>query len=366
MEEYLDTYVKSLVKEIELFASAVEPATVIHTIYFGGGTPTIMLPCLYAKIIDAITRNFSLAHHCEITTEANPLNLTRGYLNDLRKIGLNRLSLGMQSAEASELELLGRRNSLIDVVQSVEFARRAGLDNINLDLIFGIPGQTLKSFQSSTAQALALEPQHLSVYSLTVEAGTPLQRMLRAGQIPPIDEELSADMYEWVMESLPEKSFQQYEISNWAVNEGLRCRHNLQYWHDQPYLGFGAGAHSYYGHIRWANTNAIPDYIYKLAAASAWKPQQPPASVEVIQLNEVDEMAEFMLMGLRLVEEGVTQADFQARFGKNLDEVYNKEIAYLLRNGLLEKGRRAGVENMHLTCRGRMLGNQVFLQFVRV
>jgi oxygen-independent coproporphyrinogen III oxidase len=366
MESYIQDYVAALVKEIGLASPALKSEFVVHSIYFGGGTPTILPVDAFRKIIQEVRSAYDFTEDVEITTEANPLHLPADYLCELKSLGINRLSMGMQSANADELRVLGRQHSLDDVAQSMDNARIAEISNVNLDLIFGIPGQSLRSFQDSITQSLAFAPQHLSVYSLTVEEGTPLERMLRAGNLTPIDEDTSADMYEWVMGYLPEQGFQQYEISNWAAGEAYRSSHNLQYWHYRPYLGFGAGAHSYFNHQRWANVATIQGYLKKMDRVEVWQKGKPPASAENIRLKEKDEIQEFMMMGLRLVDEGIAEEEFKARFARDLNEVYGKEITFLVENGLLERLIQSGRHVIRLTTRGRMLGNQVFMQFMQV
>lgn len=365
MESYLRDYLEALTKELHLASTIVGEAFVVHSIYFGGGTPTILPADAFEMILSDVRKNYTLDHEVEITTEANPICLPADYLARLKNCGINRISMGMQSADAAELKLLGRRHTLDDVAQSMENARQAGIEQINLDLMFGIPGQSLDAFQQSIAKALAFSPQHLSVYSLTVEEGTPLERMLREGSLPAIDEDASADMYEWVMETLPKRGFNQYEISNWAAGTDFRCRHNLQYWHYRPYLGFGAGAHSYFNHQRWANVAAIPGYLKKMDKSEIWQKGRPPASSEIIRLKPDDEIQEFMMMGLRLVDEGVIEDEFLARFGKSLSEVYGKEINLLVEQELLERVNSTGQQVIRLTQRGRMLGNQVFMRFMQ-
>ncbi len=364
METYLADYTAALEKEIHLARPLLKTGEFIHTIYFGGGTPTILPAHQFARILDSIRREYLLTEDVEISTEANPLLLTAEGLRELRQAGVERLSMGMQSGNARELKLLGRRHSMADVIQSMDFARQAGFENINLDLIFGIPGQSLESLQESLEKALALQPEHLSLYSLTVEDGTPLARMLRDGRIPEPDADVSADMYEWLMDYLPRQGFEQYEISNWSRGEANRSRHNLQYWHNYPYLGFGAGAHSYFGHRRWANAAAIPDYIECLQSAQDWQVEAPPAAEQASLLTDWDEIQERMMMGLRLTEEGVCAVDFHERFGKDLEAIFPKEIASLLTNGLLEWAGEEQARRLRLTHRGRMLGNQVFMQFI--
>ena len=364
MEAYQAEYTAMLEKEIRLARTLLRPDDRIHTVYFGGGTPTVLPVETFAMILDGIRENYPMAGEVEISTEANPLLLTEAHLRALRRAGVERLSMGMQSGIAAELSLLGRRHNMADVAQSVAYARQAGFENINLDLIFGVPGQSLESLRESVDKALALRPEHLSIYSLTVEEGTPLSRMLRDGRVSMADPDLAADMYEWLMDYLPEQGFDQYEISNWAKGEAYQSRHNLQYWHYYPYLGFGAGAHSYFGHRRWANAMAIPDYIQRMQSAQNWPVEAPPAAEEVTLLTQWDEIQERMMMGLRLTEEGIGALDFQERFGKKIEEVYPKELGFMQDNGLLEWAGRQEQRRLRLTRRGRMLGNQVFMQFI--
>jgi len=365
MESHLDDYVQALVKEINLAVSLNDYSMPVHSIYFGGGTPTIMKPKHFEMILNAIQHQYSLAEKLEISSEANPAFLNHEYLSQLFQIGVKRLSMGMQSSNVEELKLLGRKHQLNDVTRSMDAARQSGFENINLDLIFGLPYQTLTRFQQSVDQALAVSPEHLSIYSLTIENGTPLERMLSQGKIPAPDQEVSADMYEWVMEYLAGKGYDQYEISNWAVGEFYQCQHNLQYWHNQYYLGIGAGAHSYYDGLRWANTAGIPDYIQKIKGTDHWTILNPPAASEVISLTESDEIQETMMMGLRLVKEGVSEEKFMQRFGKNLYETFPNEISFLMKNDLLEKTIKADEHIYRVTHKGTMLGNQVFLQFIQ-
>jgi len=364
MEAYIADYATALKKEIHLARPLLKTDESIHTIYIGGGTPTVLPAQQFAHILECIRREYPLTEDVEVTTEANPLLLTVEGLRALKRAGMNRLSMGMQSGDPQELKLLGRRHTLADVVQSMDFARQAGFENINLDLIFGVPGQSLASLQASLEKALTLQPQHLSLYSLTVEEATPLARMLREGTLPEPDADVAADMYEWLMFYLPGQGYGQYEISNWARGAAYRSRHNLQYWHYGPYLGFGAGAHSSKEHVRWANTAAIPDYIGRMQGAQTWQLDKPPAAVDVLPLSEWDEIQETMMMGLRLTEEGVSASAFQIRFGRTIDEIYPKEIASLLDNGLLEWAGEGQARSLRLTRRGRMLGNQVFMQFI--
>jgi len=273
----------------------------------------------------------------------------------------------MQSADPGELRLLGRRHDFFDVINAVKWARTADFDNLSLDLIYGIPGQTLQNWQRTVKLVLGLKPDHLSLYALTIEEGTPMDHWIRRGRIARVDDDLAADMYDWAGEALEDQGFRQYEISNWARLDSsgtyYECRHNLQYWHNLPYLGLGCGAHGYLKGYRLANTTTIPGYIQAIALGKAREFPFSPATESAIPVSLGDEMEETMMLGLRLVEEGVSKSIFQRRFGVPLTDAFGEPITSLCRKGLLEW---AGDQNdrLRLTRRGRLLGNQVFMQFV--
>jgi len=270
----------------------------------------------------------------------------------VRELGVNRLSLGVQSVHEDELRLLGRIHSWEDAVGAVEAARAAGLENVNLDLIYGLPGQTLARWQETLEAALSLEPDHLSLYALTLEEGTPLQERVARGELPPPDDDAAAEMYEWAEARLARAGYVHYELSNWARAERYFCRHNLTYWYNEPYLGFGAGASSWWGGRRWTNVRHPEEYIRRLAAGQS-------VAEEVEEIGPRLEMGETMMMGLRLVN-GVSDARFRARFGVGLADVFGEALARLSDLGLLEwDGQTA-----RLTPRGRLLGNWVFREFV--
>jgi oxygen-independent coproporphyrinogen-3 oxidase len=314
-------------------------------------------------LLKTIEEIYDLLPGFEVTLEANPGTVSLPYLQSLKEIRFNRISFGMQTADPGELALLGRIHDFYDVIRAVKWARQAGFEQINLDLIFGLPSQSLETWQANVEAALRLHPEHLSIYALTVEQGTPLFRWVERGLMPSPDADLAADMYEWVSERLDKAGFVQYEISNWARkdNQGnlLVCRHNMQYWRNQPYLGFGAGAHGYAAGYRLAGVLRIKTYLERMAL-----PGQPsfPFSLATGHSNRVDyhtEMEETMMVGLRLTQEGVSRQYFEQRFGIPVEEVFGKEIAQMARVGLLEAG-----EILRLTRHGRLLGNQVFMQFV--
>ncbi len=391
------------------------------TLYFGGGTPSLLSLAQVERILSALHRTFALAEDAEITLEANPGTVDLAYLQGLRALGVNRLSLGVQSFDEAMLRLLGRIHTAAEAVESYRLARAAGFDNVNLDLIYGLPGQTLAQWQATLAQAVALAPDHLSLYALTLEHDVPLARRIARGELPPPDDDAAAAMYELAEETLATAGYVHYEISNWARRvpsstfhpfgfaqgkvsrftpnmepgtprngghgtawnvELATCRHNLLYWRNQPYLGFGAGAHSSLpsprrrgagGEVRggevwrrWRNVLHPAEYIARLpryiTVDAMYRGLQRGEAIaeEVQDLALPAVMAETMILGLRLVQEGVRLADFRQRFGRDVREVYGAQLAELREPGLLEMDDEA----VRLTPRGRLLGNEVFQRFL--
>lgn len=364
LDDLIPSYVQALQREIEITARSADAVLPVHTIFFGGGTPSLLLPEQAKSVLGTIRGCFDLSSNAEITLEANPGTLDPGQLQALREAGVNRLSFGMQSANPGELQLLERQHNLQDVAKAVMDARAAGFDNLNLDLMFGIPYQTIEMWQSSLDTALSLRPDHFSLYALTLEHGTPMKKQVDQGALPEPDSDLAADMYELASDKMDAAGFIQYEISNWArCNETrgiLSCRHNLQYWRNQPYLGFGAGAHGYAGGVRTANILSPAAYIQRLEQAGAEHFPGTPATVEKRDITRADEIGETMMMGLRLVEEGVSDAVFCERFGLRLREQFGKQIDRLESQGLIEWNG----SSLRLTKRGRLLGNRVFVEFI--
>ncbi len=363
----IPAYVEALVHEVNFVGNQL-PITrppnnsTAHTIFFGGGTPSLLSPEHFLSIFNAIRNNFMLTDNAEITTEANPGTVSYDNLLRLRKIGLNRISYGVQSTNPGELRMLERAHDFFDVIEAVASARRAGYENLNLDLIYGLPEQTLRTWQTTVRRILDLHPEHISAYALTLEHGTPFGRWAVRGLLPLPDPDLAAEMYEWLTEALEASGYLQYEISNWA-KPGYECRHNLQYWRGLPYLALGAGAHGYAGGFRYSNVLRIKTYIERLTKPEYGYHDFPltPAAVNQHRQSLQDDMSEFMMTGLRLTREGVSEADFQTRFGTSIREVYAKEIQELVAAGLLGKGPE---ERFRLTKRGRLLGNRVFMRFI--
>jgi oxygen-independent coproporphyrinogen-3 oxidase len=338
----------------------------VNTIYLGGGTPTVLPLALLGEVLQACREHFTITEGAEVTVEANPGTVDGGYLAGLLEMGVTRLSLGVQSFHDAELRLLGRIHTAAQAVETYRLARGAGFGNINLDLIYGLPRQTLSgwqairpgSWQATLQQAIHLWPDHLSLYCLTVEQDTPLGQRMARGELPAPDPDLAAEMYTLAEEMLARAGYVHYEISNWA-QPGHECLHNLTYWRNRSYLGLGAGAHSYFDRKRWCNVLSPARYITLLETDSQGL-FPPSVEEEVEEIGETLEMAETMILGLRLVQEGVRLADFKGRFGRDLMDVYGGEIREMERVALLT----VNGERVRLTARGRLLGNEVFQRFL--
>jgi oxygen-independent coproporphyrinogen-3 oxidase len=378
LEDLIPAYVAAVCQEIEA-AGERWGRLAVPTVFFGGGTPSLLPLDLLAELFQILRRTFHVPPRAEITLEANPGTVTPAYVRGLRALGVSRLSLGVQSAHDDELRLLGRIHTWAQAVEAVEWARETGFANLNLDLIFGLPRQTPARWRETLEAALRLGPTHLSLYGLSVEERTPLAERIASGALPAPDEDLAAEMYETAEEILAEAGFFHYEISNWAkadlktqwwwpqpetwnlkpeiTSEEISpyvCRHNLVYWRNELWLGVGAGAHSWLGGQRWANVRHPRDYIAACGTGCRLVLRQ---DVEVI--GQRLEMGETMMMRLRLAE-GMSDASFRARFGRGLEAAFGEELAQLRDMGLLEWDGSAA----RLTARGRLLGNQVFARFV--
>lgn len=365
LEGLISAYVNALNQEINSIGLSSECSIPVHTVFLGGGTPSLLSIEQLSSIMEAIRYNFKLTKEPEISLEANPGTVSLDYLRGIVQLGFNRLSMGMQSANSQDLRVLERQHTLDDTANAVEWARLAGFRNINLDLIFGIPGQTLESWQNTISMALSLRVDHLALYALSIEHGTPLAYWTRKGLVMPPDPDLAADMYEYAVERLHWANYEQYEISNWAKLDENRksavCLHNLQYWLTQPYFGFGAGAHGFILKNRTVNVMAPAAYIDRLSSTNMnFTYPRTAATIELNHVDGADLMGEYMMMGLRLVKAGVSKSDFYQMFGQPLDEIYGEVIQRHLRNGLLEWSN----ESLRLTKAGYLLGNQVFKDFL--
>ncbi len=357
LEHLFHPYVEALAREIAYMARLLEPE-VGETLYLGGGTPSLLPVGLIRIVIESVRGNLGLLPGAEITLEANPGTVDRPYLEAMLELGVNRLSLGAQSFHQDELALLGRIHGPKEIIQTFREAREVGFRNINLDLIYGLPGQSVDKWLLTLERALELEPEHLSLYALSLDENTPLARRIASGELPVPDDDLAADMYCLAEEILEKAGYEHYEISNWA-KPGFASRHNIRYWLNLPYLGFGAGAHSFSWGMRWQNVHDPTEYIRILSFPELTGFPSPVAR-EIEQITLQMEMAETVILGLRLVKEGVNFERFRSRFGLDLREIYRSQIEELVEMGLLVENE----QGIRLSSRGRLLGNEVFQRFV--
>jgi oxygen-independent coproporphyrinogen-3 oxidase len=376
LEELIPLYVTALRQEIRSLGENAGGRLPVHSVFFGGGTPSLLPANDLESIFETLHGAFDLLPGVEITLEANPGTLSLDYLRRLRGLGVNRLSLGMQSAHPGELRLLERQHSYFDVIQAVKWARQAGFDNLNLDLIFGLPEQPMETWQTSLDLAIGLQPDHFSLYALSIETGTPFGHWARRGWLSSPDPDRAAEQYEWASERLEANNYTQYEISNWArqhtpllsyLNPDLACRHNLQYWRNLPYLGLGAGAHGFAAGKRYSNVLAPTAYIQRLAQNQPTGQPAPfplsAAAQDVLTIDQDMEIAETMMMGLRLTRQGVSAKAFQQRFAQSLAEQFSAPIQRFQMLGLLEWAGPGG-NILRLTRKAYLLANQVFVEFI--
>jgi len=346
-ERGIRDYLDALKQEMESWRGRVRG----RTLFVGGGTPTLLDAEALAGVIHRAREWFSLPAGAEVSVEANPGTVDPSKLAALRAAGVTRLSLGVQSFEEQALRWLGRAHTADDARQAIRWIRAAGFQNLNLDLIFGLPGQNLSPWQATLHEALRWEPEHLAVYGLTVEEGTPLAAWVAAGRVElPTDDE-TAELYEYALDTLADQGYEHYEISNFA-RPGYRCEHNQTYWRNEEYLGFGAGAFSYLENERWGHVASPAEYVRRVKHGEG-------LVAECEQRNRSEQMGETMMLGLRLCE-GVSTSRFQERFGCPPDAAFPEALTRLTQQRLLTFDGR----NWKLTRRGLLLANQVFLAFV--
>jgi oxygen-independent coproporphyrinogen-3 oxidase len=326
----------------------------IQSVYVGGGTPSLFSPAAIACLLDDARRRSGLVTDLEVTLEANPGTVSVERLRGYRDAGVTRLSLGAQSFDDRHLHTLGRDHGPADIVAAVHAARAAGLTDVSLDLIFGVPGQSVADWEADLAAAIALEPTHVSAYGLTYEAGTPYYAWRKRGRLRPVDDDIEAAMAEVTAGALPDAGYLRYEISSWA-RPGFASRHNQSYWDGSDYLGLGAGAHSYSRlpapGVRWANLRLPADYVAAVTAGGT-----APATNE--QLTEAQARGEFCFTGLRRTV-GIDEEGFRRRFGLELTAAF-PHVAGLVADGLIESiGGR-----VRLTARGLRFADSVSATFV--
>ena len=343
------SYVAALCREIA--AAGGDFSVPVDTVFFGGGTPTLLPATDLARILQALRTTFSLTDDAEISLEANPGTVDADSLKALRQAGFNRLSLGVQSFDDQVLRGIGRIHQAAEAVQAVGLARSAGFENISMDLMFGLPRQSVDSWRETLARAVSLEPDHISAYGLKLEEETPLAALVASGQAALPAEGEEEAMYDWLNEFLPQQGFARYEISNYA-RPGRECRHNLKYWRTLPYRGFGVAAHSFDGIARFANTEELFWYITRMEAGESAEEFRET-------LDEPDRMAEYVFLALRTTA-GLSVPDFEVRFGRAFTDYYVVAIAELKKSGLLANEKN----QWRLTEKGLKLSNQAFVKFL--
>ena len=345
-----EVYVSALMSEIDHYAQQLEGKT-ISTVFVGGGTPTLLPPEHLDKILGSIKTHFNLSQDCEITIEANPATIKQENLAEIRSSGFNRISIGVQSFDTDELKLLERVHNVDEIHTTIDRARRAGFDNLSLDLMFGLPDQLPEKWMSNLHNALEKNPDHISAYGLTIEPATSFFKLHERGLLTLPSEETQLEMFQSTIETLQSAGYQQYEISNYA-RTGFECRHNLNYWDNGEYLGLGAGASSYLNGERFKNTALPSRYIRSV--------REDGAAVESTEtLTPLHSMGETIMLGLRRLK-GITIEDFENRFQISFNKVYGKVIDPLLNEGLITINQN----HMALSRKGLFLADSVILKFL--
>ena len=344
-EETKDRYIEALLKEIRA-AEHTEDYEIV-SVFIGGGTPSALKAEAIASIMRTLQEQFFFCEDAEVTIEANPGTVDLEKLTIYRNVGINRLSLGLQSTDAEELKLLGRIHSYEEFLKSYEWAREAGFSNINIDLMFAIPGQTGEAWRQHLYQVAELNPEHISAYSLIIEEGTPFAEQ----NLDLPDEDTEYQMYEDTAEILERYGYRQYEISNYA-KQGYMCRHNAGYWQRREYLGFGLGASSLYVGMRFSNTHQMQEYLKE-----SRNPDQIRKDVTVLSRNE--QIEEFMFLGLRMTE-GISEKKFEENFDVRLMDVYGDILQKYEETGFMEH-----IETKwRLTRKGIHVSNHILADFL--
>lgn len=349
-ESIFDDYVNALINEIRETKESFSDYN-IKSIFLGGGTPSILSPKLTGKIMDTVFNCFNIDNNCEITTEANPKTVDEFKLREYKAMDINRISFGVQAWQNNILKSLGRIHTIDDFIKNIAEARDIGFKNINADIMFALPNQTLSDWEETLEKIIKLNPTHISAYSLIIEDGTVFGKMYDEGNLKPCDEVLDRKMYYMAKEMLSDKGYNQYEISNFA-KEGFECYHNKVYWRCDEYIGYGLGSHSYFNEKRFNNTYDIEKYISSKGKYSVIKEN-------IEKLKTEDMYAEFMFMGLRMTK-GIEKQRFFERFNKSVFDVYGNEIKHLKELNLINETDT----NIMLTEKGVDVSNTVFEKFI--
>lgn len=341
-QELQNAYMEALEKELKSINQSK-----FKTIFIGGGTPTF----LSSKNLEELLKLLKNFEALEYTVECNPGTLTKEKLSLMKGYKVNRLSIGLQAWQNNLLKDLGRIHTINDFLENYINARNLGFNNINLDLMFGIPNQRTKDWEETISEIIKLKPEHISSYGLIIEEGTPFYDMNSNGLLNLVDEDDERAMYYYAREELTKKGYEQYEISNFAI-PGYECKHNITYWKAEEYYGIGAGAHSYVNKIRYSNYLGIEEYIHNLNSGDVVQFKNP--------LTKEDELSEFMFLGLRL-NQGISKFDFNKRFNTDIYNIYGNELNTLIKAALLVDNG----EFIKLTDRGMDISNQVFINFLK-
>jgi oxygen-independent coproporphyrinogen-3 oxidase len=346
-----NTFINALLDEIKITSSQFKAKDLFDTVYFGGGTPSLLKPDQISRILDTLSEYYLLDDDCEITSEINPGTLGTLQLKELFDLGFNRISIGVQSFVQDELKLLDRIHTVEESVKTIHACRGAGFEKINLDLIFAIPNQSTINWKYSLKKALSFSPEHLSVYNLTYEEKTPFYLKLKAGQIVRLDEQKEIEYFSMAHDLLTISGYSHYEISNYANSESEYSRHNYKYWQHTPYLGFGPSAHSFWENSRWANIRSVDEYVLKI------KNGELPRLFEE-KLKEHQLISEHIFLALRTYQ-GLSLAEFENLFGFNFLKKFVRESQKLIENKL------AIIKDdyFRLTEKGILICDEILLQF---
>ncbi len=344
-DDAVERYVTALCDEVPGSTSSDVKA---DTIYFGGGTPSLLSPQQVEKILSQVNSYFDISPAAEITMEMNPATVTPETLAGYRSLGVNRASFGVQTFDDRELKLLARGHDANDARTTFRILRDAGFENISFDLIAGLPGQTFKGWRRNLEESIAMQPEHMSLYLLEIHEGTPLAEQVRSGRRPLPDEDLAAEMYEIMLDTLSSAGYEQYEISNFA-KPGFESRHNSKYWRLEPVYGFGVSAHSFDGYQRYSNERDTAQYVKRM---------EDYMGAEVSR-ELIDTASEFIFLGLRL-NEGIELNEYRIQFGTSLVDKYAREISGLLEKELI----KLSDDRLTLTRKGMLFSNEVFAEFV--
>lgn len=349
-DELIDKYFDALLKEIERYSKRIKNEYSIKSIYIGGGTPSYV-DSEYIERLMLSLKQFKLTKNCEITIECNPESLSEDKIERYKDCGINRFSLGIQCLDNDVLKTMSRIHNADQAVNAINNLKKHGINNISADLIIGFPGQSIEAVEKSINMLIALEIQHLSVYSLKVEENTLLRRMIDEKKVEVLDDSIDRDMYHMSTQILESHGYMQYEISNFAI-VGKESKHNMGYWLHTPYIGFGAGAFSYFDNNRFSNITDPQEYIDKVSNG-----EKIIENIEIINKEEL--IKEYMILRLRLIK-GLNTDDFENKFNMNIYDIYGKEIEGLINRGLIKEKDK----EISLTTLGLDLANQVFVEFI--